>query len=90
MGDWERFDTLHERLRFQLGKMGWTPSNLAGASGISKTLAYQLVSGDRGVALSAPVMFKLQRALQVPFSFFDLEVSHTRNQESEDSEVVSA
>lgn len=84
MTDWERFDTLHERLRCQLDKMGWTPSNLARASGISTTLAYQIVSGDRGAALSVPTMFKLQRALQVPVHFFDLEVSHKRNQKSEE------
>lgn len=90
MCEWQNYSTLHERLRCQLEKMGWSATNLAAASGISKTLAYQLVSGERGAAISAPTMFRLQRALQVPYSFFDLEASHKRNQEGEPAEAARA
>lgn len=76
MSSWKQEATMAGRVRERLEELGWKQTVLVNKSGLSKAYISMLLAESRGERMSVEVMFRLKEALRVPYSFFDLRISH--------------
>jgi transcriptional regulator with XRE-family HTH domain len=79
---------LATKLKARLDELGLSQADLVDRTGLSSAYISELLNGKRGKRLARTTSIKLRRALHVPDSFFDCDISHMQNRIGETSDQV--